>query len=164
MEKIETRIDHYGFCPDVNAWDGNLILAGEKLPYGDRDMYFLTCTWCLQKEFWRFKSTSPEMWVANEEFHTYPFPAWVCDACQSFLGKYAAAPAGDYDEYLRSPHWERIRARALFRAANRCQLCASLKRLDVHHNTYENLGHERPEDVIVLCRMCHEKHHNKRSS
>ena len=28
--------------------------------------------------------------------------------------------------------------------------------LDCHHVTYENFGHEQPEDGILLCRPCHE--------
>jgi hypothetical protein len=31
--------------------------------------------------------------------------------------------------------------------------------LDGHHNTYENYGNERPQDLVVLCRSCHQKFH-----
>jgi len=64
-----------------------------------------------------------------------------------------------YDEYLQTSHWHSKRYQALDRAKHRCQLCNSSKRLDVHHRTYENLGHEEPEDLIVLCRKCHEHFH-----
>jgi 5-methylcytosine-specific restriction endonuclease McrA len=33
------------------------------------------------------------------------------------------------------------------------------KPLDVHHRTYERRGAEKAEDVIVLCRRCHELFH-----
>lgn len=66
-----------------------------------------------------------------------------------------------YREYLRSDHWRSTRRDALERAAHACQLCASKYRLDVHHRTYDRLGAERPEDLTVLCRMCHEKHHDQ---
>jgi 5-methylcytosine-specific restriction endonuclease McrA len=62
--------------------------------------------------------------------------------------------------YLRSDHWRETRAAALERAEHKCQVCAATKRLDVHHNTYERLGQERPADLVVLCRTCHDRHHS----
>ena len=47
------------------------------------------------------------------------------------------------------------------RAGWQCQECgraSSEMTLDVHHLTYERLGHERADDLIVLCRSCHERH------
>lgn len=63
-----------------------------------------------------------------------------------------------YPEYLLSPRWQEVRAAALERAGHRCQLCYSKVRLEVHHRTYERLGHEEPDDLIVLCSRCHERH------
>lgn len=63
------------------------------------------------------------------------------------------------EEYLRSPHWRSTRLGALERAGHRCQVCNAAQRLDVHHRTYERLGRERPEDLTVLCRTCHETFH-----
>lgn len=74
-------------------------------------------------------------------------------------------PPQTYDAYLRSPEWKEKRADALARALRRCQLCnAKAKKgapLDVHHRTYERLGHEEPADLIVLCRDCHGRFHDK---
>ena len=67
----------------------------------------------------------------------------------------------EYKEYLKSEHWKITKAAALKRAGYRCQLCGYKKNLQVHHNSYKNLGHEAPEDVIVLCGRCHYKHHKK---
>lgn len=64
-----------------------------------------------------------------------------------------------YDEYLQTSHWHYERLGALNRAKHRCQLCNSTKHLDVHHRTYKNRGHEKPEDLTVLCRKCHEHFH-----
>jgi hypothetical protein len=66
-----------------------------------------------------------------------------------------------YAEYLRSPHWIKVRDAALKRAGHRCQTCNSDQNLDVHHRTYENLGHEFPMDLTVLCRSCHERIHGE---
>lgn len=63
--------------------------------------------------------------------------------------------------YLQSDHWKATRAAALLRSGNRCQLCSKGSRLDVHHNDYTRLGAEEPFDVVVLCRSCHEHHHEK---
>lgn len=60
-----------------------------------------------------------------------------------------------YREYLRSSHWQTVRLQALQNANYRCQLCSSKARLQVHHNTYRNLGHEASQDLIVLCDDCH---------
>lgn len=65
----------------------------------------------------------------------------------------------DYSDYLRTPHWQKVRADALRRAKYHCALCDAEKRLEVHHRTYARRGHENPEDVIVLCDGCHEHHH-----
>lgn len=67
-----------------------------------------------------------------------------------------------YQDYLQTPEWQDTRKRALKRANFSCQLCNSNnQQLDVHHRTYENLGEEDNRDLIVLCRDCHSKFHNK---
>jgi hypothetical protein len=65
----------------------------------------------------------------------------------------------DYPKYLQTDHWQGVRKIALERASGRCCVCNSESRLDVHHRTYERRGYELPEDVIVLCRKCHEIFH-----
>jgi hypothetical protein len=64
-----------------------------------------------------------------------------------------------YAEYLKSEHWQLVRREALARAYRQCQRCSSIRNLNVHHRTYENLGAEEDADLIVLCRSCHEKEH-----
>jgi 5-methylcytosine-specific restriction endonuclease McrA len=66
-----------------------------------------------------------------------------------------------YVEYLKSPRWKKKRERSLAFAERRCQICGSRKHLEVHHNTYENLGHEKLRDLIVLCDDCHELYRSK---
>lgn len=65
-----------------------------------------------------------------------------------------------YSKYLLSEHWLSIRKRTLKKSGYRCQLCNKQDSLDVHHRTYERLGHENYNDTIALCRECHGKHHN----
>lgn len=67
-----------------------------------------------------------------------------------------------YAEYLKTDEWQKTRRRALASSGLKCQLCSATdKPLNVHHNTYERLGYERPSDVICLCEPCHSKHHDK---
>lgn len=43
------------------------------------------------------------------------------------------------------------------RAGNKCQLCSSSAKGQVHHRTYERFGEELPEDGTYLCIPCHQK-------
>jgi 5-methylcytosine-specific restriction endonuclease McrA len=63
----------------------------------------------------------------------------------------------EYEHYLASAAWRRVRRLALRRARWRCERCGARGQLDVHHRTYRRLGVERPEDVEVLCPSCHEQ-------
>lgn len=67
----------------------------------------------------------------------------------------------NYQEYLKSRSWHCRRIIALMRADYRCQLCNKTKELHVHHRTYESLGHEPISDLVVLCKDCHAKFHDK---
>jgi 5-methylcytosine-specific restriction endonuclease McrA len=67
-----------------------------------------------------------------------------------------------YSLYLKTPEWQTTRAAALKRARYACQLCKNTNTiLDVHHNTYDRRGSEWPSDLLVVCRDCHGKHHDK---
>jgi hypothetical protein len=65
----------------------------------------------------------------------------------------------EYSSYLQSQAWRIARNRALRMARFRCQRCQSRVTLQVHHKTYERLGHERDDDLEVLCESCHHGHH-----
>jgi 5-methylcytosine-specific restriction endonuclease McrA len=63
-------------------------------------------------------------------------------------------------KYREQPEWQVRRVQALVRAGNQCQACSSRDTtLDVHHNSYQNYGDEKPQDLVVLCRKCHRKFH-----
>lgn len=67
-----------------------------------------------------------------------------------------------HDIYLNSPHWGKLKKVALQRADYKCQMCSGKNiKLNVHHNTYKNLGHEYITDLVVLCERCHSKFHDK---
>jgi 5-methylcytosine-specific restriction endonuclease McrA len=65
-----------------------------------------------------------------------------------------------YPDYLESPHWRRVRYRALKLADFTCRRCeAKDVTLHVHHRTYARLGRERDDDLEVLCEFCHRSEH-----
>lgn len=69
----------------------------------------------------------------------------------------------EYQKYLASSEWQGKRTGALERDGYRCQLCSITNdegTLHVHHNTYDNVGDEANEDLIVLCGKCHSLFHN----
>ena len=61
----------------------------------------------------------------------------------------------EYLEYLQSDLWKQRRYAALENAGFRCQLCGETDSLEVHHRTYERLGYERPDDLVVICKGHH---------
>ena len=64
-----------------------------------------------------------------------------------------------YQDYLSSPKWNR-RKHAFYRTNEKsCAACASKTRLLIHHLSYERLGHERDDDLVILCWDCHDELH-----
>ena len=64
--------------------------------------------------------------------------------------------SNEYQEYLESLDWYIRRKVAIHKADYRCQVCGFYyPSLEVHHNTYVNLGHEKDEDLLVVCQSCH---------
>lgn len=60
--------------------------------------------------------------------------------------------------------WQVERGLALERDHFRCQNCGSEAQLVVHHRTYDHVGDEWPEDLVVLCWNCHEHEHQRRAA
>jgi hypothetical protein len=66
----------------------------------------------------------------------------------------------DYSEYLSSEVWQKIRDTVLERDGKRCRVCNRAGMLNVHHRCYsERWGDESIDDLITLCRKCHELFH-----
>lgn len=89
-------------------------------------------------------------------FYGYDFDEEIKKAIQNM----------DYADFLKTPYWDGVRNYKLKRAKYSCQLCGGKEILNVHHKTYENHGREHirqiaDNDLIVLCKTCHEKFHDK---
>lgn len=63
----------------------------------------------------------------------------------------------NYVLYIQSNHWKRIKV--LFKHGphhkGKCYVCGSTEKLELHHKTYEWIGHENMNDLQELCVLCH---------
>jgi 5-methylcytosine-specific restriction endonuclease McrA len=63
-----------------------------------------------------------------------------------------------YQAYLQSLHWGAIRMRVAHR--HRCDFCGDTPRsFEVHHKTYDRVGREEMDDLMLVCPQCHEEIH-----
>ncbi len=68
----------------------------------------------------------------------------------------------NYQDYLSSSKWQKKRKDFLESRAepNKCLMCKCYGPVDIHHNTYKNVGDENRGDLSQLCRECHELLHS----
>lgn len=68
----------------------------------------------------------------------------------------------NYYDFLNSDYWKYVRKLKLKSAGGKCQICGGKHNLVVHHNSYAHHKeeHKHLEDLVVLCRKCHEKFHD----
>ena len=70
-----------------------------------------------------------------------------------------------YAEYIKSPKWYARRRRWFTEIGNETVYCAGgcgkqvTEKDDFHHRTYDRLGNEGHDDLVVLCRACHDTLH-----
>lgn len=69
----------------------------------------------------------------------------------------------EYQNYLSSNHWKKLRRRALERSQYRCDKCGSSHALEVHHLRYRNLYDVTLDDLETVCSYHHEKAHGIQS-
>jgi hypothetical protein len=58
------------------------------------------------------------------------------------------------EEYLRSEEWKQLRSKVMTPGV-KCVKCGK-KATDPHHMRYRHIFDVRPEDLVPLCRPCHE--------
>lgn len=81
---------------------------------------------------------------------------WAADSWEfKPYARVKALKAMPYKKYLASREWEIRRTIAFRKARKRCQVCNAKEGINIHHRTYENLGHELDHDLFALCRPCH---------
>ena len=67
---------------------------------------------------------------------------------------------GTYEEYRRSPAWQRKRDAVIQRDGYQC-VCGA-PATEMHHKTYDDIGKEPLSDLVMLCKPCHERVHQSR--
>lgn len=67
-----------------------------------------------------------------------------------------------YYAVIHSARWRALRLRLIRARGARCARCGKTwapgfrPQLSLHHTTYERLGRERDDDLLLLCDACHE--------
>src|SRR5215467_4293298 len=70
---------------------------------------------------------------------------------------------GMYRVWLSTPQWRCRRTAALERGGYRCTNCGSEAALVAHHERYDHVRDEWPDDLRVLCWDCHTREHERRA-
>lgn len=65
-----------------------------------------------------------------------------------------------YELYLRSPEFADLRTRIFERDGYTCICCGAEDCLQAHHLTYMHIYHENEDELVCVCRRCHEAFHN----
>jgi len=66
----------------------------------------------------------------------------------------------EYQKYLESDKWKKLRLKILERDNFTCQDCNN-KAIGVHHLNYDYLGTDKEEKYCIsICKNCHLKRHN----
>lgn len=58
--------------------------------------------------------------------------------------------------FLSSPEWIRIRPRVIARDGGKCRICGAHDGLEVHHFSYDEDRMLDPDNLVTVCRRCHE--------
>lgn len=64
-----------------------------------------------------------------------------------------------YKQYIKSRKWAKKRDKIFAMYNYTCYDCVIEKAEHVHHLTYRHLGKERDDELIPLCKRCHEIRH-----
>ena len=100
---------------------------------------------------------NPEAWIEERAKHYDNGPGRSRYGNRSYNGHVHTA---EYENYIHSSAWRSRRQRALQLGHYRCAKCGSTTSLQVHHLSYQHLGHELDNELVVLCASCHRQVHN----
>ena len=64
----------------------------------------------------------------------------------------------EYLDYIASNEWRQRKLKIIKQRGYRCEACGGADGpLELHHMTYDRLGHECDDDLKLLCVPCHQK-------
>lgn len=70
-----------------------------------------------------------------------------------------------YRTYLQTEHWQTLRQELFTIRGRHCAVCSSETIVDAHHVNYRDLTDCIPDDLLPLCRRCHDwLHDSQRAS
>jgi hypothetical protein len=69
----------------------------------------------------------------------------------------------EYSDYINSKKWISFSSELKVLRGRKCEKCGVTGTiLHAHHLTYDRLGCERPEDILIVCIPCHEEIHGRK--
>jgi len=72
----------------------------------------------------------------------------------------------NYSEYLVTDHWKLLRMKVFADRKGVCECCGihMVRGFQVHHKSYENVGHENLNELMLCCSSCHKKQHPEKEN
>lgn len=161
---------HEGYCKKIECIPSSCDLCGGRMDIHPKIMLF--GSWLVT--LYGLEGFAHDYNIAYQRFNIMDWishmeeKSWVNlnDFAQAFtyakMFFYPDKFLPPYQKYLRSSHWQNTRLQAFEYYGNCCAICGGNDNLNVHHRNYNNLGKETiNKDLIVLCRNCHSKFHDK---
>jgi hypothetical protein len=81
------------------------------------------------------------------------------NTCKLLANVIHTTPSKKYLSYIFSPQWAARRREHLAQCDYWCEICNQRPAIQVHHWTYERLGHENAQDLCAVCVRCHWRIH-----
>jgi hypothetical protein len=105
-------------------------------------------------------------------FHVAYHELWFDFAIQTREEPLRKLQNMSYEDYLKTPHWRKVRACMLVTYNRTCRVSNCLyhydtysgewlEELQIHHLRYTNRGRERFRDLVPVCSKHHEALHNR---
>ena len=114
---------------------------------------FLFVVYAMFERLVRVKPLGPDVVVDSSHWESI-------DSSRELLDDPMFMSAESKREYLKSEDWERKHLIITFLKGYVCECCGSTHHLELHHIRYDNLGNEEVEDLMYLCRSCHQLMHD----
>lgn len=78
------------------------------------------------------------------------------------VSKYTGEIFKSQDEFLKSEHWKIVKIEYnKLNPSRYCELCKNTGEMHLHHLTYKNFCNENMNELIRVCKNCHENIHHK---